>query len=102
MDLARCSNRALARVVPRLAVALMGLFDREWTLRRFEEHAPDPEAVDPIADQCGKILAGHHPGEQGCALAYLLARWIKGHHPELREEVLRAHLEAVRKLLDVV
>lgn len=45
------------------------------------------------------ILAGHHPGVQGAALADLLSVWLAGHHPDMREEVFRVHMELVREMI---
>lgn len=44
-------------------------------------------------------IAGCDPSVQGAALAELLAIFLAGHHPELRGEILRMHIEAVRGLI---
>lgn len=38
------------------------------------------------------ILAGNEPEVQGAVLADLLAIWLAGHAPPVRETVLRAHI----------
>jgi hypothetical protein len=55
------------------------------------------------------LLAGKDAGVQGAALADLLAMWLAGHFflgdPErserIREQMLAAHLETVRKLIQI-
>jgi hypothetical protein len=48
------------------------------------------------------ILAGHSPDVQGAVLLELLAMYIAGHAPQLREEILALHVETVRELVPVV
>jgi hypothetical protein len=63
--------------------------------------------VSPLVDRIRPLLAGHEPAVQGAVLADLLAIWLAGHlYPgdaaataELREDVLRMHIEAVRALV---
>lgn len=45
------------------------------------------------------VFAGLHPAVQGAALADLLAMWIAGHEPEVREKLLELHIEGVRALV---
>jgi hypothetical protein len=47
------------------------------------------------------LLHGRGPELQGAVLADLLAMFIAGHHPGLREEILQMHLGAVRELVPV-
>jgi hypothetical protein len=54
-----------------------------------------------IAARCHPILAGHHPVIQGAALADLLATWLAGHDPEVREALLDAHVHLVREFLPI-
>ena len=54
-----------------------------------------------LRDQLHHVLAGQHPSAQGAALADLLAMWLVAHPPQLREEMLRLHIEFVRKLIPV-
>jgi hypothetical protein len=58
------------------------------------------EAVS-IAARCHPLLAGHHPVIQGAALADLLATWLAGHDPEVREALLDAHVHIVRELVPI-
>jgi hypothetical protein len=62
---------------------------------------PDPNAVAKVVDRVCPILAGHHPGIQGAALADLLAIWLAGHPPEVREGLLTFHIAQVRQLIAV-
>jgi hypothetical protein len=57
--------------------------------------------ADRLADKLGEILAGKHPGLQGCALAQTLALWLMGHEDaEVREKLLVQHIKTVRALLE--
>ena len=60
----------------------------------------DITEADRIADKLGEILAGKHPGLQGCALAQTLALWLMGHEDaEVREKLLAQHDKTVRALM---
>lgn len=59
------------------------------------------QALD-LAKQICPILAGKPPEVQSAALADLLAIWVSGHFmggPEVLDQVLRDHVELVRKLI---
>lgn len=76
--------------------------NKEWTAEEIIEgiKTADVDEVDRIADKLGEILAGRHPGIQGLALASTLALWLMGYEdPEVREKLLAAHFESVRKLM---
>lgn len=62
---------------------------------------PDEKAyrADRIVEAIRPMLAGHPPEVQGAALADLLAIFIAGHHPALREEILAMHIDTVRALI---
>jgi hypothetical protein len=47
------------------------------------------------------LLAGHDPGIQGAALAELLALFVAGHPPALRDEILGMHVNAARELVPI-
>jgi hypothetical protein len=47
------------------------------------------------------LLAGYDPGVQGAALAELLALFVAGHHPAVRDEILGLHSSAVGELVPV-
>lgn len=77
---------------------------KEWTaediIRGLE--TLDINEADRIADKLGKILAGHHPGLQGCALAQTLALWLMGHEDaEVRKKLLAEHDKTVRALMEI-
>jgi hypothetical protein len=61
----------------------------------------DPRRVGPIVDAIRPLLAGKDPAIQGAVLADLLAIFLAGHHPELREDILELHIDAVRELIPV-
>lgn len=54
-----------------------------------------------VAQYCGTVLHNRGPAVQGAALAELLSLFISGHAPELREEILTAHIKCVRELVEV-
>lgn len=54
-----------------------------------------------LADQIKPILAHNDPSIQSATLADLLAMWVAGHAPELREEVLDMHIRLVRDLVPI-
>ena len=62
----------------------------------------DPEMAVGIAQRIHPILAGHHPAVQGAALADLLATWLAGFDPDIREALLDNHIHTVRELVPVV
>jgi hypothetical protein len=75
---------------------------REWTANEIIDglETVDLSEADALADRLGEILAGKHPGLQGCALAQTLAVWLMGHEDaEVRDKLLAAHIETVRALL---
>jgi hypothetical protein len=64
--------------------------------------------VVQLINRIRPILAGQPPPVQGAVLADLLATWLAGHRgttitstDEMREELLRLHLETVRALVPV-
>jgi len=70
---------------------------------------PNARRVFKLVRGCSLLFAGEDRTVQGAALADMLARWLAGHvvfgDPKatavLREEILRIHLETVRKLVPV-
>lgn len=76
---------------------------KEWTAAEILSGLEnvDVSEADRIADKMGEILAGKHPGLQGCALAQTLALWLMGHEDaEVREKLLAGHIETVRALIE--
>lgn len=59
----------------------------------------ESELVLQLVDKIKPILRGHDPSVQGCALCELLSLWLAGHAPDLRDEVLRIHLEQLNELV---
>jgi len=57
--------------------------------------------AEDIVDDIKPILAGHPPDVQGAVIADLLAIFLIGYPPQMREEVLEFHIDAVRELIDV-
>jgi hypothetical protein len=47
------------------------------------------------------LLAGHDLGIQGAALAELLALFVAGHPPALRDEILGMHVSSARELVPI-
>jgi hypothetical protein len=54
-----------------------------------------------LSNRVHPILAGHHPAIQGAVLADLLATWLAGHDPEVREALLEAHVHSVRERVPI-
>jgi hypothetical protein len=54
-----------------------------------------------IVEGCKPFLVGHGPDVQGAALAELLALWLAGHAPGLRDDVLAHHLRMVQELTKI-
>jgi hypothetical protein len=57
--------------------------------------------VDRIVERVMPLLAGRAPEVQGGILGDLVAIFIAGHHPALREEMLSMHINLVRQLVPV-
>lgn len=62
---------------------------------------PSNARAAAIVDRIRPMLAGYHPAEQGAALADLLAIWLAGHPAEIREALLKMHVDKVRELVPV-
>jgi hypothetical protein len=67
----------------------------------------DPDAIairqsTELVETIRAILRGKPPDVQGAVLLELLAMFIAGHAPSLREEMLALHIETVRELVPVV
>ena len=79
---------------------------RKWTHEGMDREQPTPEEVLAVTERIKPILANHHPTLQGAVLAELLSIWIAGHvadtsanSAKLRREMLKMHVEQVRKLI---
>jgi hypothetical protein len=55
-----------------------------------------------IIEAIRPILAGHSPDVQGAALIELLAMFLAGYAPPLRDEILALHVETVRAIVPLV
>jgi len=55
--------------------------------------------ADRIIENIRPQLAGAGAPVQGLVLAELLAMYIAGHHPSLRDDILRMHVDCVRRLI---
>lgn len=60
---------------------------------------PTGRQVDELVNKIKRHLQGKGPELQGAALCDLLAMFIAGHHPSLRDDVLEIHLNTVRALV---
>ena len=63
--------------------------------------ATKPEDLAPIVDKIRPLLAGKPPELQGAVLADLVAMFIAGHAPPLRDEIFEMHVDLVRELIPV-
>jgi hypothetical protein len=59
---------------------------------------PVEEALD-LGQKIGELLHGRPREIQGAVLADLLAIWIAGHGPLIRDAVLAMHIDSVRALI---
>jgi hypothetical protein len=62
---------------------------------------PPPETAISLAKRIHPLLAGQHPAVQGAALADLLATWLAGFEPDVREALLDNHVHTVRELVPI-
>jgi hypothetical protein len=69
-----------------------------WTVADAAELKNVQRAAAELVTTICPILAGHHPGAQGMALAELVAMVIAGHRPDARAELLAAHVTLVEGL----
>ena len=65
------------------------------------ELRPTMKQVEELVDAIRPHLQDKGPEVQGAALADLLAIYIAGHHPAIRDDVLDAFITAVRKLVPI-
>jgi hypothetical protein len=61
----------------------------------------DTEEREAIVAAIKPLLAEHDPVIQGAALAELLALFVAGHRPAVRDEILGMHVSAVRELVPI-
>lgn len=54
-----------------------------------------------IEDAIKPLLTGHPPPLQGAILADLLALYLAGHAPDLREDILQITINTIRRLIPV-
>lgn len=69
------------------------------TLSQPDDDAADVHEAEKLEEQVRPLFAGHQAPIQGAALAGLLASWLAGHHPEVRERLIELHIEGVRALI---
>lgn len=67
-----------------------------------DEFFTNPIDVDALTASIVPLLRGHPPGNQGGSLAQLLAMWLAGHPDFVRIEILRLHIEHVRRLVPIM
>ena len=63
---------------------------------------PDAIRADQLVELIRPILAGETPEAQGATLAHLLAQFIAGHAPPLRDSALICFVECVQSLVPVL
>lgn len=59
------------------------------------------EEIVRVAKRIHPFLTGRSPDMQGAILADLLATWLAGHPPWMRDEILAMHVDGVRQLVPV-
>lgn len=73
---------------------------KEWTGKDILTKRINLADVERLTKECGYVLHGHHPAVQGAVLCELLAMWIKGHTPEIRQRLFLEHIRAVKEEID--
>jgi hypothetical protein len=68
---------------------------------RRRQNKTDNEEIEKLTREIGLILHGHDRIVQSAVIADLLAIWLAGHAPFLRDGVLRRHIKLVRDLVPV-
>ena len=66
----------------------------EYTGRR-----PTMREINQVINKIKKHLRGKGPELQGAVLCELLAMFLAGHHPSLRDDVLEVHINTARALV---
>jgi len=81
---------------------------RKWTHEGLDREQPTPEEALAVTERIKANPRQSHPTLQGAVLAELLSIWIAGHvadtsanSAKLRREMLKMHVEQVRKLIPV-
>lgn len=57
---------------------------------------PSKEAYEELGGELAKVLAGHHPGVQGPAIAHMVVIWLKQYPLEQRDRLLEGFIQVVR------
>lgn len=55
-----------------------------------------------VVESIKPLLASHGPDVQGAALVELVALYVAGHDPALRDSLLQLHGDCVRRMVPVV
>ena len=71
-------------------------------LQSYDVSDCDPERCAALTKRIVPLLAGQHPAEVGAVLAELLATWLAGHEPGMREPILKIHVELVEKFVPMI
>jgi hypothetical protein len=64
-------------------------------------HSRNSKRASAIVEMIKPMLADQRPDIQSAVLADLLAIWLAGHAPQVREEVLAIHLKLMRPMIAV-
>ncbi|WP_245498854.1 hypothetical protein [Rhizobium ruizarguesonis] len=65
------------------------------------EPSDDMKEIEAIVEAIKPHLAGHPAELQGAAIADLMAIFLAGMAPEMREEAIEFHVDLVRQLIPV-
>lgn len=75
---------------------------KRWTPEEVGQQSVDPDWHDDTVEAIRPLLAGRAPQQQGAVLLDLVAIWVVGHHPAMRNEVLELWVKAVKGMVPVV
>jgi hypothetical protein len=65
------------------------------------EFAEASRLSDQIVDRIRPMLGGLHPALQGIIVVELLAIWLAGHDPVLRDAMLKLQLDTLPELVEL-
>lgn len=75
---------------------------KKWTGNEAGNAAVDMHWQEAVAAHVGTLLHGHAPQQQGLVLVELVAKWLAGHEPHVRDAVFDLWITTVRAMVPLV